>query len=131
MRFTKMLTTVHAPRGRASRTSLMWPSCRLPMVGTSTLFGSRASRARSSATEWMTCIGRRSAGSAFNGERLDGVAMPELSLEHRVFQLHLEAGRGADAALRRERAAEHGLACLQAAEARHEVFRGAHRRNFA
>ena len=30
----KMLATVTSPRGLAWRTRLMWPSCRLPMVGT-------------------------------------------------------------------------------------------------
>src|SRR5215213_9934414 len=54
-----MLTTVHAARGLAIRINSMWPSCRLPIVGTKTLFGSRCSLSRSAAAEWMMSMGRR------------------------------------------------------------------------
>jgi hypothetical protein len=56
-RFTNMLTTVHAARGLAILISCMWPWCRLPMVGTNTLFGTRSRRSRKAATEWMTSMG--------------------------------------------------------------------------
>src|SRR5688500_13677322 len=51
-----MLTTVQAARGLAMLMSWMCPSCRLPMVGTNTLLGTRCRRARRSAAECMTSI---------------------------------------------------------------------------
>src|SRR5688572_9673919 len=54
-----MLTTVHAARGLAIRISSIWPSCRFPIVGTKTLFGSRCRRSRSAATEWIKSISKR------------------------------------------------------------------------
>src|SRR5262245_2709740 len=53
-----MLTTVHAARGFAMLMSWMCPSCRLPMVGTNTLLGTRRRRSRRSAAEWITSMRR-------------------------------------------------------------------------
>src|SRR5262245_14245773 len=53
-----MLTTVHAARGLAILINWMWPSCRLPIVGTKTLFGSCCKRRSRLETEWMTSTRR-------------------------------------------------------------------------
>src|SRR5918999_190863 len=62
---------------------------------------------------------------ARNLEAANAVLVLQRSLEHRVLELHGETGRGADAALRGERAAEHGMAGLERIAA-HQVFGRAH-----
>src|SRR3989304_5496764 len=50
-RVTNMLTTVRAALGLPTRIRSMCPSCKLPIVGTNTLLGSRCSRSRNAVTE--------------------------------------------------------------------------------
>src|SRR5688572_19591678 len=58
-------------------------------------------------------------------ESPNGVLVGEFAPENRVFELHAEALRGTDAALRRQGAAEHRPSLLQGMPGK-EVLRGAH-----
>src|SRR6266540_309321 len=72
--------------------------------------GLHTMRAGSIPYELITYVVRN---SAFDRQHVDAVFVRELALAHRVFELHAEDLRRADAALGGERAAKHGPVGLQ------------------